>query len=100
MYSRMLRPEDLSKMRSRRTATVTQSAAAAAWQACMSSRVAYLPVPTIRRERRVCGPILKEGIGVSMESAASDHDDDFDAVAGEDGGGLVVGSDDDFFVAF
>src|SRR5687767_7893798 len=47
-----------SYKRSRRTATVTQSAPERSSDCCIWANVSYLPVPTIKRLRSVCEPII------------------------------------------
>src|SRR6188472_1080025 len=59
--------------RSRRTATVMQSAPESASDSCIASNVSYLPVPTINRLCRVCDPIRKDrSVRASVEDSAID----------------------------
>src|SRR5688572_23331198 len=66
-----------SAMLTRRTATVTISAPDASTAAAFSSKLLYLPVPTISREVNVRPATLQ----LSATSAASDEMDDLEPVA-------------------
>src|SRR5439155_4692358 len=78
-------------MFTRRTATVTISAPEASTARRVSAKDAYLPVPTIRRER-YSRPARTKGSADRAISAASDEMDDLDAVAGGEPPGGVVGA--------
>src|SRR5579883_2065331 len=60
----------------RRIATVTISAPLASWQACMTSRAGYFPVPTIKRDCSSYFPILSASM-----SASGYRLNDLDAIA-------------------
>ena len=94
------------------------------WQDCISSSEEYLPVPTIRRERSVYGPMVSGGMaGAGREGLAglrgingvfgkgmfrqchdalssADHHDDFNFVAGLEGRFFVVTPGHDLPIAF
>src|ERR1043166_4625850 len=75
-------------MFTRRTATVTISAPAAPIARPVSAKDAYLPVPTISRER-YSRPASRKG---SFMSSASDKMDDLDPVALAERGRTVLGA--------
>src|SRR6202142_3928576 len=68
MRSRSMKSSIDSLVRSvrfpRRTATVTTSAPDAAWQRAISGKLRYLPVPIIRRERKVRPDIVRDMLTV------------------------------------
>src|SRR5215510_11543383 len=82
----------------RRRATVTISVPEAARASRVSSLEAYLPVPTMMRERKVRSPRVQVS-WVSDISASSDEGDDLEAVAVGEHGGRVEGARDDLAVA-
>src|SRR5438132_4661725 len=84
--SRFSRPG--SVMFTRRTATVTISAPEASIARRVSAKDAYLPVPTIRRER-YSRPASRKG---SFISSAPDEMDDLDPVALAERGCPVFGA--------
>src|SRR6202051_488520 len=55
---------DRSVRLTRRTATVTTSAPDAAWQRAISGKLRYLPVPIIRRERKVRPDMVRDMLPV------------------------------------
>src|SRR5688572_5042021 len=69
-----------SEMFTRRTATVTMSAPDAACACAMTLFDGYLPVPTIKRERKV-RPAMTNGVSVMVSLAAADEVDDLHGVA-------------------
>src|SRR5687768_12920469 len=85
-----------SAMLTRRTATVTISAPDASTAAAFSSKLLYLPVPTISREVKVRPATLQ----LSGTSAASDEMDDLEPVAVRGGHILQRRFGDDGEVAF
>src|SRR5947207_1268470 len=81
----------------RRSATVTISAPEAARASRVCSLEAYLPVPTMMRERKVRAPRVQVSESraadwVSGMSASSHEGDDFQTVAGKELGGGVEGA--------
>src|SRR5437867_4248393 len=63
-----------------RTATVTTSAPDSASASCMSSKVAYLPVPTKSRERKLCSPIVRTSWAGSIDLTPAHEGDDLHLV--------------------
>src|SRR5687767_14705225 len=76
----------------RRSATVTISVPEAASASRVCSFEAYLPVPTMMRDRNVRAPRVQVSLVVDSSvimSASSDEGDDFEAVTGREHGGGV-----------
>src|SRR5688572_16470790 len=76
-----------SAMLTRRTATVTISAPEASTAAAFSSKLLYLPVPTISRELNLRPATVQLSVSIpgrTVTSAASDEMDDFIFVAVHD----------------
>src|SRR6476659_8036801 len=70
-----------SAILTRRTATVTISAPDASTAAAFSSKLLYLPVPTISRDVKVFPATLQVSFDSSLNSTASNEMDDFKLVA-------------------
>src|ERR1041384_3668215 len=83
----------------RRSATVTISAPEAARASRVWSLEAYLPVPTMMRERKLRAPRVQVSV-VSGISASSHEGYDFEPVTGGELGVGVASARDDLAVAF